>query len=228
MASTDDITGIRSEIRGSGPTGRGGDQPYIDPSMFPGEMDKESFDRTVHKGGVAASKFFGIFGAIAGALGGGGARLIFKEHITSGWMATGIGAAVTGLFGAFAGYFLGKSAVTSHINETNARMKAFLESQALTQPPAGDVPLPPMPRVKETSGEALPNVLTANENSVSPPPGKEIGVSPEPTPPALTKEPAPKPGTAKDEVSPDTALKQVALSELAGRVNNQEQTLQQG
>lgn len=225
MASTDDLTGIRSEIRGSGPTGRGGDQPYIDPSIIPVEMDRESRQRTIHKGGIAASKFFGIFGAITGAFVGGGAKIVFKQHISNGWASSGIGSLVTGLFGAFAGYFLGREAVAKHIDETEARMKAFLQEQ--NAKPMSDVPPPAGGRVKEPSGEALPNVLTAMNENLVPPPAREIGVAPE-TPPALKKEPDPKPTTVKDEVLPDTTLKQVNVSELAGRVQNQEQSLGQG
>lgn len=140
MANSDDISGMRYEISGSGPQGQGGKQNYIDPSLTPKVMSTENEHRLVQQSGTAAAKFFGIIAGFAGLALGGISKLLFREGIPNGWKMSGkLGLAGLGL-GGVVGYFVGKDVMKKNLRNLH---KAQAEMQVQAQSEAEALPVTP-------------------------------------------------------------------------------------
>lgn len=150
--SSDDLSSMRAEIRGSGPMGQGANRNYIDPSLEPAKIDKQSEYRLVQQSGVAGAKFFGIVSGIAGAIVALTARYIFSERFTSGPKMSAIGGAIGVALGGVFGYITGKQVMRQNIREAN-------EAIEQGQSPRQYLPQPTTPTRPEREPVVAPAVL---------------------------------------------------------------------
>ncbi len=115
MAKMDDVTGLRSEIRGSGPVGEGAQRNYLDPSLIPLKIDGQSEYRMTREGALSAAKFFGVVTGLAGAAIGTITRYAFSERFKNAPKLAAIGGGIGLVVGSLFGYHVGKKVVKEHI-----------------------------------------------------------------------------------------------------------------